>query len=70
MRLVTDFEVVDEEMAAVLRAKTGLERLEIAWGLWESARRMLTSHLAAEHADWSEEQVEREVARRLALDAG
>ncbi|HZF12289.1 MAG TPA: hypothetical protein VFE33_26170 [Thermoanaerobaculia bacterium] len=59
------FEVVDDEMAAVLRTKTGAERLAIASDMYESARRMLLSHLAAEHPDWSEEQVTREAARRL-----
>ena len=59
-------EVVDEQMAAVLRQKTGAERLAIANGLFLSARRMLTSHLRTEHTDWSDEQIAREVARRIA----
>lgn len=69
-RKLPEFEIVDHEMAAVLRAKAGQERLAIAWGMWESARRMLTSYLSSEHPGWTEELVEREVARRLALDAG
>jgi hypothetical protein len=59
-------EVVDEETAAILRTKTGAERLAIAFGLQRAARRMLRSHLAAEHPDWDEERREREVARRFA----
>jgi hypothetical protein len=62
-------EVVDDEMARILRGKTGAERLAIASGMYESARRMLLSHLAAEHPDWSEEQVTREAARRLSHGA-
>jgi hypothetical protein len=62
-------EVVDEEMARILRGKTGAERLAIASGMYASARRMLLSHLAAEHPDWSEEQVTREAARRLSHGA-
>lgn len=69
-RVPDDFEIVDHEMAAVLRAKTGPERLAIGWGMWESARRMLTSHLTAEHPEWTVEQVQLEAARRMALDAG
>ncbi len=61
--------MVDEEMAAVLRGKTGVERLRIAWGLRESAQRMLASYLKSEHPDWSEEQVLAEVARRLSQAA-
>jgi hypothetical protein len=63
------FEVVDDEMAAILRGKTGAERLAIASAMYTSARRMLLSHLAAEHPDWSEEEVQREAARRLSHGA-
>lgn len=63
-------ETVDEEMAAVLRAKTGAERLRIASGMVAAARRMLASHLAAEHPDWDERRVQEEVARRIASGAG
>jgi len=69
MRWPESLEVVDDEMAEVLRQKTGAERLRIAFGLWESARRMLTSHLSAEHPDWDEEKVQREVARRISHGA-
>ncbi len=63
------FEIVDEEMAAVLRQKTGAERLEIASRMFGGARRMLISYLRSEHLDWSEDQIEREAARRLSHGA-
>ena len=62
-------EVIDDAMAAVLRRKTGAERLAIASGLFASARRMLISHLRAEHPDWDDERVTREAARRLSHGA-
>jgi hypothetical protein len=65
--ILKGFEVVDEEMARVLRAKTGAERLEIAWRMIASARRMLESHLRSEHPNWSEQQVRAEAVRRLSL---
>ena len=58
-------EIVDEDVARILRTKTGAERLRIAFGMWASARRMLKSMLTADHPDWSEEQVREEVGRRL-----
>jgi hypothetical protein len=58
-------EVIDDETARILRGKTGAERLAMANDMFNSARRMLLSHLAAEHPDWTEEQVTREVARRI-----
>jgi len=44
-------EVIEEDMARIIRAKTGAERLSIASGMYASARKMLLSHLRAEHAE-------------------
>jgi len=62
-------EVVDDEMARVLRGKTGPERLRIASGMFSSARRMLIAALRSEHPDWDERQVTEEAARRLSHGA-
>ena len=62
-------EVIDEEMAAMLRLKTGAERLAIASRMFGSARRMLLSHLRTVHPDWDQRQIEREAARRLSHGA-
>ncbi len=62
-------EVIDDDMAEVLRHKTGAERLAIASAMFASARRMLISHLRATHPEWNEEQVLREAARRLSHGA-
>jgi acyl dehydratase len=58
-------EVLDADVAEVLRSKTPAERLAIAHGMWRSARGMLLNILRAEHPDWDQAQVEREAARRL-----
>ena len=58
-------EVIDEEMAATLRLKSGAERLAIASRMFSSARRMLLSHLRSVNPDWDQRQVEQEAARRL-----
>lgn len=68
-RLDRDFECVDDVMAEILRKKTGAERLKIAFGMFSSARRMLLAYLRAENPDWTEEQVNREAARRLSHGA-
>ena len=62
-------EVISEEMAAVLRRKTGAERLAIASRLFSSARTMLLNHLRGRHPEWDEHQIEREAARRLSHGA-
>lgn len=62
-------EVVDDEMAQVLRGKTGPERLRIASDMFSSARRMLIAALRSGHPDWDERQVAEEAARRLSHGA-
>lgn len=62
-------EVIDEAMAEVFRRKTGAERLAIASRLYASARRMLTSMLRHKYRDWTDDQISREVARRLSHGA-
>lgn len=62
-------EAMDDAMAAVLRSKTGAERLAIAGGMYTDARRMLLSHLRAEHPDWDVKRIEKETARRLSHGA-
>lgn len=62
-------EVVDDGAARAYAAKSGAERLALASAMVASARRMLESHLRAEHPDWSEAALQREVARRIARGA-
>lgn len=52
-------------MVQVFRQKTPGERLEIAFDLWTSARELCHASVSQRHADWSEETVNREVARRM-----
>lgn len=62
-------EVIDDQMAAVLRAQSGADRLRIASGMFAFARRMILAQLRAEHPEWTEEQIRREAARRLSHGA-
>ena len=62
-------EVVSEDMAAVLRQKSGAERLAIASRMFGSARRMLLSHLRSVYPEWDERLIEREAARRMSHGA-
>ncbi len=59
------FEVVDDAMAEVLRAKSPAERLAIAHGMWSHASQLLQRVIKAEHPDWTPEQVQAQVAQRL-----
>ena len=64
-----NFEVMDDEMAAVYRAMPGERRLQIASDMYRSARAMLRNHLRHERPELSERDLNAEVARRLSHGA-
>lgn len=63
-------ERMDPERVEVLRGESGAERLAMAFGMFRSARRMIASQLRAEHPEWEEGRLQREVARRIASGSG
>ena len=63
-----NIEVMDDAMAAVYRTKTVAERLRIADDMYIFARDMIASQARAAHPEWTETQVGRETARRIAND--
>lgn len=58
-------ESVDNTMAQIYKQKTPAQRLQIAFGLWRSARLLLSNHLRSLHPEWDEVSLRREVARRM-----
>jgi hypothetical protein len=58
-------DVVDDTMAEILAAKSGAERLKIAFGMHRTARKLLTASVRASKPQLNEKQVRQEVARRL-----
>lgn len=67
---VERIEAVHPEVARALRAKSGMERLRLAHETWELVRDRLATYLAATHPEWRQEEIERQVARRLLRDSG
>lgn len=58
-------EVIDDVSAAILRKMSGAERLDMGRRMFRSMRAELVHFLRTQHPEWSEEQVRREVARRV-----
>ena len=69
IRKPAQYEVVDDEMAAVLRAKTEQERMEMGFAMWRFARDLMRSAITGEHPDWTDEAIQREVAKRMSHGA-
>jgi len=58
-------EVIDDQMAAIWRGKSGLEKLQIANGMYRSARTIIRRAVRDQHPSWTEEQVAVEASRRI-----
>ncbi len=58
-------ETIDDAMADMLRGKTEVERLKIAGRMWRSARVILRAAIRAEHPDWDDQHLNREIACRI-----
>jgi hypothetical protein len=56
---------ISPEMVVVYRDKTPTQRLQIAFGMWRSARKLIVAAVRNQHPDFTEDQVQREVARRM-----
>lgn len=68
--MIDRFEAVHPDVARALRAKSGMERLRLAHETWELTRQRLAAYLAARHPEWSQVEIDREVACRFLRDPG
>lgn len=60
-----NIEVIDSDMVKVMKSKSPMERLTIAFNMWSSAKKQLTNYLKEQHPDWTEKEIKYEVAKRL-----
>ena len=58
-------DVIQPVMVRVLAAKSEAERLQLAWGMWRSAFRMVQRIVAMELPELSAEEQQQVVARRM-----
>ncbi len=65
MRRAPVIEVMDDATAEILRAKTEVQRLRAGLRMWNSARVILRAAIRAEHPEWAEARVDREIAHRI-----
>jgi hypothetical protein len=62
-------EIIDPAMVECLRRLTPAQRLTTAFNMWETARVITGGAVRSQFPQWTEEQVNREVARRLSHGA-
>ncbi|HEX4145054.1 MAG TPA: hypothetical protein VHY91_16225 [Pirellulales bacterium] len=62
-------ELPDDRVVAILRGKAIAERAAIVFACNRTMRLRLAGHLRTRHADWSDEQIAAEIARRMSCGA-
>ena len=63
-------EVVDDVIAPILRAKTSAERVAMISDAHDTAWQLIWAAVHRQHANWTDDQIHREVARRLTRAPG
>ena len=63
------FESADDAMVEIYKKKSPLERMQIAFGMWRSARILLFNSLRSLHPEWDAKRLQQEVARRISHGA-
>lgn len=63
------FEIIDDQMAEILRRKTDIQRLRSVDIFWRSARAILRAAIVTEHPDWDAIHVNREISSRISNGA-
>jgi len=61
-------EVIDDDVAEMLRRMSGFDRWAAADAMCKAARELIEWSVRMNHPDWETGQVDREVARRIAVD--
>lgn len=62
---LSHFEVMDDATAEMLRGKTPSEKLAMAFAMNRTARHLIAGGARWKHPDWSEEEIQQEVVRRM-----
>jgi ABC-type transport system involved in cytochrome bd biosynthesis fused ATPase/permease subunit len=58
-------EVVDDKVAEILKMKSGPERLSMVWDAWTFYDKTVRAYLKNKHPEWTEEQIQKEIVKRV-----
>lgn len=58
-------ELLDPEVVAMLKTKTPVQRLEIAFAMQRIARAVLFSRIRSQHSSWTDEEIDAAVSKRM-----
>lgn len=58
-------EVLDDKVAAVIKKKSGQERLKMVWEAWVFFDKSIRYYLKNLHPDWTDQQIQMEIIKRV-----
>ena len=58
-------EILDPAIVEILKTKSPAERLAMVFAANRTMRLRLEGHLRTHHPDWDDEQIQREIAKRM-----
>ncbi|OGP79118.1 MAG: hypothetical protein A2V86_13655 [Deltaproteobacteria bacterium RBG_16_49_23] len=58
-------EVVDDRIVKILKAKSGMERLNMVWDAWTFYEKTIRAYLKNKHPEWTEEEIRKEIVKRV-----
>lgn len=61
-------EIIEAEMVEALRQIPPSRKLSQMFGMWDFALTVMKASIRAEHPDWTAEQIQREILRRMARE--
>ena len=62
-------EVMDDKIAEIIKTKSGMERLNMVWDAWTFFEKRIRVYLRNIHPEWTEEQIQKEIVKRVAHGA-
>ena len=65
-----NIEVIDDESVEILKKMTGAQRMIAAAKMFDTAKALTRANIKMNHPDWNEEQIKKEVLRRLGNEPG
>lgn len=63
------YEIMDDQMAEIMRLKTPDEKMAMLDGMWRMARGLIRDKLRQDNPEWNEADIDRETARRMSRGA-
>lgn len=58
-------EAIDDKIAEIMKTKSGMERLNMAWDAWAFFEKRIKIHLKNKHPEWTEDQIQKEIVKRV-----